>query len=139
MLGGGAPPASWTKNIAAHIKSLAPSTLILDGTDGLTTYGGDLGNTGVGLSSVDLVYVFASFDLSSRFAPAQLLKNASFFPLSPDRLDQNRPLLSGAAVALGEGQGVDEQQEGAGVLRRRARLDGSGTSRVYSQRASLAT
>ncbi|KAG0654464.1 hypothetical protein C6P46_001629 [Rhodotorula mucilaginosa] len=55
MLGGGAPPASWTKNIAAHIKSLAPSTLILDGTDGLTTYGGDLGNTGVGLSSVDLV------------------------------------------------------------------------------------
>jgi hypothetical protein len=84
MLGGGAPPASWTKNIAAHIKSLAPSTLILDGTDGLTTYGGDLGNTGVGLSSVDLVYVFASFDLSSPVAPAQRLKNGSF---SPDRLE----------------------------------------------------
>lgn len=138
MLGGGAPPASWTKNIAAHIKSLAPSTLILDGTDGLTTYGGDLGNTGVGLSSVDLVYVFASFDLSRRFAPAQLLKNASFSPFT-GRPDQNRPFLSGAAVAFGEGQGLDEQQEGAGVLRRRARLDGSGTSRVYSQRASLAT
>lgn len=57
MLGGGAPPASWTKEIAAHIKSLAPNALIFDGTDGLTTYGGDLGNTGVGLSSVDLVYV----------------------------------------------------------------------------------
>ncbi|GAA5975744.1 hypothetical protein JCM10908_005267 [Rhodotorula pacifica] len=55
MLGGGAPPASWTQEIAAHIKSLAPNTLILDGTDGLTTYSGDLGNTGVGLSAVDLV------------------------------------------------------------------------------------
>ncbi|GAA5869600.1 hypothetical protein JCM3774_005491 [Rhodotorula dairenensis] len=55
MLGGGSPPASWTKDIAAHIKSLAPNALILDGTDGLTTYGGDLGNTGVGLSAVDLV------------------------------------------------------------------------------------
>lgn len=60
MLGGGAPPASWTQDIAAHIKSLSPGTLILDGTDGLTTYSGDLGITGLGVSSVDLVYVGAS-------------------------------------------------------------------------------
>lgn len=82
MLGGGAPPASWTKNIAAHIKSLAPSTLILDGTDGLTTYGGDLGNTGVGLSSVDLVYVLFSAlfrcDFPSFRRRAQLLTTLPF-------------------------------------------------------------
>ncbi|GAA6014735.1 hypothetical protein JCM8202_001643 [Rhodotorula sphaerocarpa] len=55
MLGGGAPPASWTKEIAAHIKSLASNSLVFDGTDGLTTYSGDLGNTGVKVDAVDLV------------------------------------------------------------------------------------
>ncbi|TNY24545.1 glycoside hydrolase superfamily [Rhodotorula diobovata] len=55
MLGGGAPPASWTKNIAAYIKKLAPNHLVADGTDGLTDYGGSLANTGMKLSDVDLV------------------------------------------------------------------------------------
>ncbi|CDR37878.1 RHTO0S03e00562g1_1 [Rhodotorula toruloides] len=55
MLGGGAPPASWTKSIATYIKSLAPNHLVADGSDGLTNYNGDLANTGVGVSKVDLV------------------------------------------------------------------------------------
>jgi hypothetical protein len=57
MLGGGAPPASWTKSIAQYIKSIAPSHLVADGTDGLTDYGGSLANTGVNVDEVDLVYV----------------------------------------------------------------------------------
>ncbi|GAA6027900.1 hypothetical protein JCM8097_001772 [Rhodosporidiobolus ruineniae] len=55
MLGGGAPPASWTKSIAQYIKSLAPNHLVADGTDGLTDYGGSLANTGVTVDEVDLV------------------------------------------------------------------------------------
>ncbi|GAA5910192.1 hypothetical protein JCM8208_006754 [Rhodotorula glutinis] len=55
MLGGGAPPASWTKDIASYIKKLAPNHLIADGTDGLTDYGGSLANTGMKVSNVDLV------------------------------------------------------------------------------------
>ncbi|BGO96958.1 hypothetical protein NBRC10513v2_002556 [Rhodotorula toruloides] len=55
MLGGGAPPAPWTKSIATYIKSLAPNHLVADGSDGLTNYNGDLANTGVGVSKVDLV------------------------------------------------------------------------------------
>ncbi|GAA6014116.1 hypothetical protein JCM10207_006101 [Rhodosporidiobolus poonsookiae] len=55
MLGGGAPPASWTKAIAKYIKALAPNHLVADGTDGLTDYGGSLANTGVTVDEVDLV------------------------------------------------------------------------------------
>ncbi|GAA5840838.1 hypothetical protein JCM9279_001235 [Rhodotorula babjevae] len=55
MLGGGAPPASWTKDIASYIKKLAPNHLVADGTDGLTDYGGSLANTGMKVSNVDLV------------------------------------------------------------------------------------
>lgn len=57
MLGGGAPPASWTKDIAAYIKNIAPNHLVADGTDGLSDYGGSLANTGVGVPNVDLVCV----------------------------------------------------------------------------------
>lgn len=64
MLGGGAPPASWTKNIAAYIKKLAPNHLVADGTDGLTDYGGSLANTGMKLSDVDLVCVLVSVPVS---------------------------------------------------------------------------
>ncbi|GAA6000169.1 uncharacterized protein JCM10292_004017 [Rhodotorula paludigena] len=63
MLGGGAPPASWTKDIAAYIKNIAPNHLVADGTDGLSDYGGSLANTGVGVSNVDLV--------TDHFYPAQ--------------------------------------------------------------------
>ncbi|KPV76197.1 glycoside hydrolase family 5 protein [Rhodotorula graminis WP1] len=55
MLGGGAPPASWTKDIASYIKKLAPNHLVADGTDGLTDYGGSLATTGMKVSNVDLV------------------------------------------------------------------------------------
>ncbi|GAA5904420.1 hypothetical protein JCM6882_008905 [Rhodosporidiobolus microsporus] len=55
MLGGGPPPASWTRNIAKYIKSIAPSHLVADGTDGLTDYDGNLANTGVKVDEVDLV------------------------------------------------------------------------------------
>ncbi|BGP38816.1 hypothetical protein JCM10449v2_002754 [Rhodotorula kratochvilovae] len=55
MLGGGAPPTSWNKDIAAYIKKLAPNHLVADGTDGLTDYGGSLANTGIKVSDVDLV------------------------------------------------------------------------------------
>ncbi|GAA5828292.1 hypothetical protein JCM11251_006183 [Rhodosporidiobolus azoricus] len=55
MLGGGPPPASWTRDIARYIKSIAPSHLVADGTDGLTNYDGSLGNTGLGVAEVDLV------------------------------------------------------------------------------------
>ncbi|GAA5976429.1 hypothetical protein JCM5350_001687 [Sporobolomyces pararoseus] len=55
MLGGGAPPKSWTENIAAHILSLAPNTLVADGTDGLVDTTGALVNTGVSANGVDLV------------------------------------------------------------------------------------
>ncbi|GAA6019404.1 hypothetical protein JCM11491_004817 [Sporobolomyces phaffii] len=55
MLGGGAPPKSWTENIAAHILSLAPNTLVADGTDGLVDTTGALVNTGMSATGVDLV------------------------------------------------------------------------------------
>ncbi|GAA5938373.1 uncharacterized protein JCM15063_000718 [Sporobolomyces koalae] len=55
MLGGGAPPKAWTENIAAHILSLAPNTLVADGTDGLVDSTGALVNTGVAATGVDLV------------------------------------------------------------------------------------
>ncbi|GAA5969798.1 hypothetical protein JCM11641_008044 [Rhodosporidiobolus odoratus] len=55
MLGGGAPPAYWTQDIASYIKSLAPSHLVADGTDGLTDYSGSLANTGISVDEVDLV------------------------------------------------------------------------------------
>lgn len=61
MLGGGAPPASWTKAIATYIKSLAPNHLVADGSDGLTDYNGNLANTGVGVSKVDLVCACPAF------------------------------------------------------------------------------
>ncbi|GAA5940708.1 hypothetical protein JCM10213_004294 [Rhodosporidiobolus nylandii] len=55
MLGGGAPPASWTQEIAIYIKSIAPNHLVADGTDGLTDYDGNLANTGMNIDAVDLV------------------------------------------------------------------------------------
>ncbi|GAA5858364.1 hypothetical protein JCM1840_001167 [Sporobolomyces johnsonii] len=55
MLGGGAPPASWTKEIATYIKSLAPNHLVADGSDGLVDTTGALANTGLSVSPVDLV------------------------------------------------------------------------------------
>ncbi|GAA5898520.1 uncharacterized protein JCM6883_003341 [Sporobolomyces salmoneus] len=55
MLGGGAPPKAWTENIAAHILSLAPNTLVADGTDGLVDTTGALVNTGMAATGVDLV------------------------------------------------------------------------------------
>lgn len=55
MLGGGAPPKSWTENIAGHILSLAPNTLVADGTDGLVDTTGALVNTGMSANGVDLV------------------------------------------------------------------------------------
>ncbi|GAA5852505.1 hypothetical protein JCM8547_002522 [Rhodosporidiobolus lusitaniae] len=55
MLGGGSPPASWTKEIAQYIKSIAPSHLVADGTDGMTDYGGSLANEGVNVDEVDLI------------------------------------------------------------------------------------
>ncbi|CEQ41442.1 SPOSA6832_03175 [Sporobolomyces salmonicolor] len=55
MLGGGAPPASWTKDIASYIKSLAPNHLVVDGSDGLVDTTGALASTGLSVSPVDLV------------------------------------------------------------------------------------
>lgn len=119
MLGGGAPPASWTKEIAAHIKSLAPNSLVFDGTDGLTTYSGDLGNTGVKVDAVDLVYVIST--------STPLAKNLG---LRKDMTTQDRPLLPGLAVAPREGPGLDEQLRQEDLLRRRAGLD---RSRKYTR------
>ncbi|KAM0754756.1 glycoside hydrolase [Meredithblackwellia eburnea MCA 4105] len=53
MLGGGAPPASWTSSIATYVKSIAPNHLVFDGTDGLVDSSGNLQNTGFGVSNVD--------------------------------------------------------------------------------------
>ena len=55
MLGGGAPPASWTSNIAAFIQSLAPNHLIIDGADGLVDSSGNLKNQGFQVAAVDMV------------------------------------------------------------------------------------
>jgi len=55
MLGGGAPPKSWTEDIAGHILSLAPNTLVADGTDGLVDTSGALANTGMSANGIDLV------------------------------------------------------------------------------------
>lgn len=55
MLGGGAPPAEWTKDIASYIKSLAPNHLVMDGTDGLVDSNGNLQNTGVTVGPADMV------------------------------------------------------------------------------------
>ncbi|KAL8286423.1 hypothetical protein RQP46_004440 [Phenoliferia psychrophenolica] len=55
MLNGGAPPAAWTKSIAAHVKGLAPNQLIIDGADGLVDYSGNLQNTGFQVPAVDMV------------------------------------------------------------------------------------
>jgi len=55
MLGGGAPPKWWTEDIAAHILSLAPNTLVADGTDGLVDTSGALANTGMSANGIDLV------------------------------------------------------------------------------------
>ncbi|KDE04485.1 hypothetical protein MVLG_05052 [Microbotryum lychnidis-dioicae p1A1 Lamole] len=55
MLGAGAPPATWTSNIASYIKSIAPNHLIFDGTNGLVDSSGFLRNTGVSVANVDVV------------------------------------------------------------------------------------
>lgn len=55
MLSGGAPPSAWTAEIAAYLKTLAPNTLVADGTDGLQDSNGALQNTGVNTVGVDLV------------------------------------------------------------------------------------
>lgn len=55
FLGGGAPPAAWTREIAKYIKSLAPNQLIADGTDGLVNSNGALATTAFQVDEVDLV------------------------------------------------------------------------------------
>ena len=55
MLNGGAPPAAWTLEIAAYIKSLAPNQLVSDGTDGLQDESGNLENNGLDVAGVDMV------------------------------------------------------------------------------------
>lgn len=55
FLGGGAPPAAWTRDIAKYIKALAPNHLIADGTDGLVNAGGALATTAFQVDEVDLV------------------------------------------------------------------------------------
>lgn len=65
MLNGGAPPASWTKNIAAYVDSIAPNHLFIDGADGLTDLDGNLKNRGFDVSAVDMVYVLVRMTSSA--------------------------------------------------------------------------
>ncbi|KAL8277497.1 hypothetical protein RQP46_010127 [Phenoliferia psychrophenolica] len=63
FLGGGAPPASWTSQIANFIHSLAPKHLIIDGADGLIDSSGTLRNQGFQVGAVDMI--------SDHFYPAE--------------------------------------------------------------------
>lgn len=54
QLSEGAPPAAWTNTIASYIKSLAPRTLVMDGSDGThNTAGAPI--PGLGVAAIDLV------------------------------------------------------------------------------------
>nr|AIC33781.1 Glycosyl hydrolase family 2 [Puccinia cf. psidii AE-2014] len=50
----GAPPAAWTQEIAAHIKSLDPNHLIIDGSDGVIDSDGD-DVEGLDVEEIDIV------------------------------------------------------------------------------------
>ena len=115
MLGGGAPPAAWTKDIASYIKKLAPNHLVADGTDGLTDYGGSLANTGMKVSNVDLVCVPLPHSCSPPLRRARTAHAVS----SPLLVVQDRSLLPGTAVASRQGQELGEQLPEQGLLRRR--------------------
>lgn len=50
----GYPPLAWTKNIASYIKSLAPSQLVIDGSDGFLSGSGAIA-PGVNVDAVDIM------------------------------------------------------------------------------------
>ncbi|ORY89070.1 glycoside hydrolase superfamily [Leucosporidium creatinivorum] len=50
----GYPPLAWTKNIATYIKSLAPSQLVIDGSDGFLSGSGAIA-PGVNVDAVDIM------------------------------------------------------------------------------------
>ena len=55
MLGGGAPPASWTSQITAFIRTITPNHLIVDGADGLVDFNGALQNQGFQVAGIDMM------------------------------------------------------------------------------------
>lgn len=86
MLQNGAPPASWTKDIASFVKSIAPRHLVVDGSDGITNAGMQpiegLNVDEVGAHALSVFQVDARLNLSTDIVSNHL------YPLS-NRLSEN--------------------------------------------------
>lgn len=106
--GEGPPPASWTREIARHIKSLAPRQLVLDGTYGIFPESGQLDVAEVDVFS-DHFYPLDTSKFLAGYAPVRAADRVYL----AGEIDWTG--LNGGAE-LTDFLGVLEAQKGAGSL-----------------------